>query len=91
MFPWCWGDGSAGAGSRGKRSESHQVRITLQGISKKKNKPQLGRVAGVKMFGFFSLKMEIKSICGLIGKIQLKWGTDIGGKEKCWSNVLGEM
>ena len=67
------------------------MQITLQGISKKKNKAQLGREAGVKMCGFFSPKMEIKSICGLIGKIQLKWGTDTGGKEKCWNNVLGEM
>ena len=90
-FPWCCGDGSAGAGSGGKRSESYQVQITLQGISKKKNKAQLGREAEAKMFGFFPPKMEIKSICELIGKIQSKWGTDTGGKEKCWSNVLDEM
>lgn len=59
------------------------MRITLQGISKKKNKAQLGRDTEAKMFGFFPPKMEIKSICGLIGKIQLKWGTDTGGKERC--------
>ena len=45
--------GSAGAGSGGKRSESHQVWTTLQGISEKKSKAQLGREAGVRCLGFF--------------------------------------